>query len=233
MCDYIENAAKKGVQEHLLLAITKEKEQKIILQRTDNLFKKASEINRLSPLEILKALDFHSKDVSLGRIDAVFAELRTIIFLRNLNLCNIIPLKAEHKKKSADFIANGNSHKYAIEVFCKISKELKEELKTIEVNLKPLTIESDLFQHYIIKAEEKKPQLDNTFKKYSCDKNIMIMVLNDPNIWGLLVFHEYEKILKKTSIKLDWGSKYHFAIVTGVTTLGIDKVEDVIYPSIM
>jgi len=233
LCDYIKHATRKDAQEHLLIAITKEKEQKIILQRTDNLFKKASEITRLSPLEILKALDFHSKDVSLGRIDAAFAELRTIIFLSNLNLYNIIPLKAEHKKKSADFIANGNSHKYAIEVFCKISKELKEEFKTIEVNLKPLTIESDLFQHYISKAEEKKPQLDNTLKKYSCDKNIMVMVLNDPNIWGLLVFHEYVGILKKISIELDWGSKYHFAIVTGVTTLGIDKVEDVIYPSIL
>ena len=158
--------------------------------------------------------------------------MRTIIFLSNLNLCNIIPLKAKKGEKSADFIANGNSHKYAIEVFCKISKELKEELKPIEVNLKPLTLESDLLQHYISKAKGKKPQLDNTAKKYSCDKKIMVMVLDDPNIWGLLVYYEYSEILKKISAELDWGNNYHFAIVTGVTTLGIDIVEDVIYPPI-
>lgn len=233
LCDYIINAAKKDTKENLLPAILKEKERKIVLERTDNLFKKASNITKSSPVKILESLDFHSKDVSLGRIDAAFAELRTIIYLSNLNLYNILPLKSKKDEKSADFIANGNSHKYAIEVFCKISKELKEELKPIKVIRKPSTDEYDLFLYYINISKEKKTQLDNTAKKYLCDKKIMVMVLNDPNIWALLVFHEYSEILKKILTELNWGSNYHFAIVTGVTTLGIDIVEDVIYPQII
>jgi len=232
LCDYIVNAAKKDAQEYLLLAIATEKNRKIVLEKIDNLFKRASNITKSSPVKILKALDFHSRDVSLGRIDGVFAELRTIIFLSNLNLYDIIPLKAKKDKKSADLIASGNSHKYAIEVFCRISKELKEEFKTNEIILKPSTHESDLLQYYISKAKEKKLQLDNTAVKYLCDKKIIVMVLNDLNILGLLTFYEYPEILKKISIELDWESNYHFAIVTGVTTLGIDIVEDVIYPPI-
>ena len=58
------------------------------------------------------------------------------------------------------------------------------------------------------------------------------MVLNDLNILGLLTYSEYPEILEKISTELDWGSNYHFAIVTGVTTLGIDIVEDVIYSPI-
>ncbi len=68
-------------EEHLLPAILEEKERKVVLERTDNLFKRAFNITKLSPVDIIKALDFRSKDISLGRIDAFFAELRTIIFL--------------------------------------------------------------------------------------------------------------------------------------------------------
>lgn len=179
----------------------------------------------------------------------MFAELRTIFFLSNLNLYEVIPLKAENKKneKSADFIAKRNSHKYAIEVFCKISKELedaieisrkmsKEELEKLSRKAKPVikpdTGEFKLFQHYISKALIKKQQLDKTAEKYLCDKKIIAMVLNDPNIWRVLTSREYTEILKKISIELDWGSNYHFAIVTGVPAWGIDIVGDFIYPDL-
>jgi hypothetical protein len=56
------------------------------------------------------------------------------------------------------------------------------------------------------------------------------MVLNDPNIWHTLACCEYTEILKKISIELDWGSNYHFAIVTGVSDLLKDIVDNDIYP---
>jgi len=179
----------------------------------------------------------------------MFAELRTIFFLTDLNLYDINPLEAKNKKneKNADFIAKGNSHKYAIEVFCKISKELediikisrkmsKEELEKLSRKFKP-AIKPDigrykLFRYYMCKAEEKKQQLVQTAKKYSCDKNIMVMVLNDLNILPKLIYCEYNEILKDISIKLNWGSDYHFAIVTGVLELLNDSVDNLIYPPI-
>jgi hypothetical protein len=240
LCNYIINGAEKDTQEHLIPVISTEKERRIILEKVDNLFNKSSNITKLSPVKILKALDFHSKDVSLGRIDAVFAELRTIIFLNhNLNLYNITPLKAKKDEKSADFIAKGNSNKYAIEVFCRISQfppqtveELKKDLETTKIMIEPSTYEDDLFRDYINISKTKKIQLDNTAEKYLCNKKIMVMVLNDLNILGLLTYYEYLDILNKIFTDLDWGSNYHFAIVTGMTTLGIDIVEDVIYPQI-
>jgi len=229
--DYITEAIKKDEEEHLLPAIFKGNERKVVWERIDNRFKKASNITKLSPVKLLKALDFHSKDTFLGRIDAVLAELRTIFFLSDLNLYDIIPLKAKNEK-SADFIAKGNLHIYAIEVFCKISKKLRENLNYIEIIREHSTTEFDLLQHYISRANEKKLQLDNTAEKYLCDKKIMVMVLDDLSILGSLTYYEYPEILEKISTELDWGSNYHFAIVTGVTTLGIDIVEDVIYPRI-
>ena len=234
--NYIENAFKKDVQEHLLPVIAIEKERKIVLENIDNLFKKASDITKLSPVDIIKALDFRSKDTSLGRIDALFAELRTIFFLINLNLYNIVPLQAEKNEKSADFIAMGGSDQYAIEVFCKISqspprprtvKELKKDLETNNIMIEPLTYEDDLFRYFMNISTSKKSQLDNTAKKYKCNKKIMVLVLNDQNIFGFLGHvDEYNKILIKISTELDWGSNYYFSIVTGLIGL------DIIYPPI-
>ncbi len=231
--NYIENAFKKDAQEHLLPAIATEKKRKIVLKNIDNLFKRASNITKLSLVDIIKALDFLSKDTSLGRIDAVFAELRTIIFLSNLSLYNIIPLQAEKDEKCADFIAKGSSNQYAIEVFCRISQfplqteeELKRDLKANKILIKPLTYEDDLFRDYINISKTKKTQLDNTAKKYRCNNRIMVMVLNDQNISGFLTFNKCTKILNKISTELEWGSNYYFAIVTGLVSL------DIIYPPI-
>jgi len=133
----------------------------------------------------------------------------------------------------------GNSNKYVIEVFCRISlfppqtvKELKQDLENNKILINPLTYEDDLFRNYINISKIKKIQLDNTAQKYLCNKKIMVMVLNDLNILGLLTYYEYLDILDKISTGLGWGSNYHFAIVTGMTTFGIDIVEDLIYPKI-
>ena len=249
LADYIIEVIKEDKEKHLLPAILKGNKRKEIWERIDYQIKKASNITKLSIVDLLKALDFHSKDKTFSKLEAMFAELRTIFFLADFNLYDIMPLKAKNKKneKSADFIAKGNSHKYVIEVFCKISKELKDMIeisrKTSKEGLKELsrkfklakkpdTGESDLLQYYICKAGKKKQQLDDTAKKYLCDKNIMVMVLNDLNIWRTLNCCEYIKILKEISTELDWGCNYHFAILTGVLDLLNDIVDNVIYPPI-
>ena len=223
--DYIENTDKKDAKEHLIPVITNKKERKTVLDAIDNLFKKTSNITKLSPDKLIKASDFHPKDTDIASLDAVIAELRTIIFLDNLNLYNIIPLQAKKDEKCADIIATGGFDKYVIEVFCKISQsprrtedELKKELKT-DIILKPLTYEDDLFRYYIDKSRCKKIQLDNTAKKYKCNKGIMVLVLNDPKIFVFLTSADgYTKILSKISTELKWGSNYYFAIVTGLVS---------------
>ena len=225
LCDYIGNAIKKDAKEHLIPVITNKKERKTVLDAIDNLFKKASNITKLSPDKLIKASDFRPKDTDIASLDAVIAELRTIIFLDNLNLYNIIPLQAKKDEKCADIIATGGSDKYVIEVFCKISQSPRRTI-TNEIS-DSSTYEEDLFRHYIDKSRCKKIQLDNTAKKYKCNKGIMVMVLNDPKIFGFLTSaDECTKILSKISTELDWGSNYYFSIVTGLISL------DIIYPPI-
>jgi hypothetical protein len=230
LCDYIINAAKKNEKEKLIPAISNKKNRAIVLSRLNNQFKKASYITKVPPSILLKALDFHSKDTSLGRIDAVFAELRTILFLNNMKFKNIEPLKANKNEQCTDFIAQKNSHKFSIEVYCRCSKELKNNQN--EIIIDPNNAADELFQQYISIAQEKKSQFENTDKKYLCNKNLMVMVLNDPNIWGILEYHEYYEIIKKIAVELNWGNKYYFAIVTGVTDLMNNQIDDILYPSL-
>ena len=230
LCNYIINAAKKNEKEKLLPAISNKKSRVIVLSKLNNQFEKASHITKLPPSRLLKALDFHSKDTSLGRIDAVFAELRTILFLNNMNFKDIIPLKANKNKQCTDFLAHKNSDLFAIEVYCRCSKELKNSQN--EVVIDPNNADEELLQQYISKAQEKKSQFENTEKTYLCNKNLMVMVLNDPNIWGVLVYHEYYEILKRIVVELNWGNKYYFAIVTGVADLMNNQIDDIVYPSL-
>lgn len=240
----IVGAVKKGKPKILVHLLAIKRKRVIFFKDTNDLFKRASNITGLSPADIFKRTDFHSNDIARGRIETAFAELRTIIFLDKMNFTNIIPLVAKKNEKCSDFIANKDCHKYAIEVSCNISKELKKEFKTNEIIIKPLTYIDDLIQDYVSKAEEKKKQLDDTAKENQCDKKIFVMVLNDKNILGLLTFdeHYYDEdhgedygILEKMSNELKWGSGYHFVILTGLafnTRGGIEQDGDKIYPLI-
>ena len=235
MYNAIVGAVVRGKPKILVLLLAIERKRIIFFKETNNLFKKASNIAGLSPADIFKRTDFHSNDITSGRIEAAFAEVRTIIFLDKMNFTNIIPLKAKKNKKCSDFIANKDCHKYTIEVFCKISKELKKEFKTNEITIKPLTYMDDLFREYVERAGEKKKQLDDTAKENQCDKKIMVMVLNNQNILGFSTFDEYHKILEEISSELTLGSGYHLAIHTGLAFNargGIERSGDIIYPPI-
>ncbi len=242
ICDGIVMVVVRGKPKNLVPLLAIERKREIFFKSTNNLFKKASKITGLSPADIFRRTDFHSNDIARGRIETAFAELRTIIFLDKMNFTNIIPLKAKKNKKCSDFIANKGCHKYAIEVSCNISKELKKELKTNEITIKPLMYMDDLIQDYVSKAEEKKKQLDNTAKENQCDKKIFVMVLNNKNILGFLTFDEYYydedddenyEILEKISSELKWGDGYYFAILAGLVSIVGDNVRDgdIIYPS--
>lgn len=249
LINYIIDVIEKDKEIQLLSPIlTDKKQRKNVWGNMDSKFKKGINITKLSPVELLERLDFHPKDTEFSKFDAMWAELRTIFFLNDLGLYDITPLKAKNKKntKSADMIAQGHSYKYTIEVFCrtfrqlenvitmppKISKKEIEELgnkNKFEQNPKPEM--SLLFQYYLCKAKEKKQQLDNTTEKYLCDKNILVMVLNDPYFLNSTNCYVYKKLLKEISIKLNWGCGYHYAIITGMSTWGI--CDDVIYPPII
>ena len=206
--------------------------------------KEGSKITKLPILALLKGLDFHSNNLGFSKFEGMFAELRTIFFLRDIGLDAIEPLESENKEKdkSADFIAKdligkGNYHKYAIEVFCKKSKELKDNNEinsnrklSLKPVIKPDTARSDLIKLYKRGAYKKKPQLIQTAKKYSCDKNILVMVLNISKIYESLKHDDYIEILEDITVQLNWGSNYQFAIVTGMIDLFDNILDNYIYP---
>ena len=78
---YIIGVIKEDEEKHLLPAILKGNKRKVVWERINYQIKKASNITKLSIVELLKALDFHSKDTRFSKFEGMYAELRIIFFL--------------------------------------------------------------------------------------------------------------------------------------------------------
>jgi len=220
--EYIVNVKDRNIKEELLPVLMGSSERKVVLEKIDRLFKVVSEILQLSPSEITKALDFHPNDIGEGRIDAFFAELRTISWLHLQKFQNIKSLRAASKKRS-DIYAEFNSSKYIVEVFCMIQGNYEWP--------NPPNRSYDLIQYYITRAEEKKKQIDETAKDFGCDKKILALVLDYKREVALHGRSDFLKKLQCISNRLNWGESYHFALITGMVTSG-EGLDDVVYPDI-
>lgn len=219
--EYIVNVIKKGIKENLLQVLLGPSREEF-LSDIDYRFKKASEILRLSPQEIAKALDFSPADVGKGRIDAFFAELRVIFWLHYQGFQNIIPLRSKSKRR-ADLYAELNSSKYIIEVFCMIKGVYKWPNHQKRRH--------DLIQYFIDRAQEKKAQMDKAAKDSDCDKKILALVLDSEMAVALRTRTEFLAMLRYVSNTLNWGKDYYFALITGKES-SLEGPDDVVYPSI-
>lgn len=221
LCKYIVNIVNRKVTERFLQVLMGPSAKKT-LETIDQRFEKASKILQLSPSEIAKALDFHPNDIGEGRIDAFFAELRIIFWLYYQKFQNITPLQAKSKRR-ADFYAEFNSFKYVVEVFCIIKKNYKWPNHKKKKH--------NLIQYYIDRAKEKKDQIDGAAKDFRCDKKIIALVLNSETAGALYYRSKFLQMLQDISNKLNWGKNYHFALITGMETLG-EGLDDIVYPDI-
>ncbi len=78
---YIIEVIKKDKEKHLPPVILKGNTRKVVWDRIEYQIKKASNITKLPIIELLKALDFHSKVTRFSKFEGMYAELRTIFFL--------------------------------------------------------------------------------------------------------------------------------------------------------
>jgi len=219
--DYLINALNKNISDRYTDRILSEK-RIYTLAAIDDMFVKAAKACQLSPKEIITGLDFNSKDCGSGRIEAFFAELRTINGLTQFGFTDINPLRAYNKKRS-DITAKYNSNKYAVEVFHSPSQYTRWPDHKIPKN--------DFNKYYLNKASEKKAQLDTTAKELHCSKRLLVCVVDSKNIKELNTKNAFRDILKRIYHDLNWGPNYYYGIITGMVDLS-GQADDVIYPSI-
>jgi hypothetical protein len=197
-----------------------------VLNNVNELFKSVSTVCKMSCDNLMKSLDYNLNDKSSENFESLVAMLRAINILNSMGFSDIIPVKLNNKKH-CDLLANYKDEICVIEVFC--STEKAKRLYSDIANLRSSKISYNLTTYYLLRAKEKKPQLDCSASFYSAKKKILILVLNSYPSIALDTRPEYEEMLKNIYYALNWGVDYHFGLFTGMTTLGIGS-DDAIYP---
>jgi hypothetical protein len=198
----IEKEIKEGLQPALLGP-----NRKNVLEDINEMFMLACKTCNMNLAEFIHALEFKTHDVGEARLDAFFAVVRVINWLRIAGFKNIKPLKTR-KTKSADVICNFNNLTCAVEVFCSPGTYFRypgHETKSM-----------NLAYYYISRAREKREQLDITATEFSCKKKILALVFNSFSAQATLTRDDFIEMLKETAQTLDWGDDYHYVLITGM-----------------
>ena len=181
----------------------------------DRQFSACSKIVSLSPDDLLKKLDFQSKDLSPERIESLLGELRTIHFLDNNGFTNITPIRA-NSTKSPDFSAEKNGDNFLIEVVTSIYFAPRNFHNTI-VKLAISRLQND----------DKLSQMNTGSAIY---KNLFVCILNSLGAVALNKRSDYLIMLKEIWEKVGSIQNLYIAIVTGKTTID-EGLDDCVYPS--
>lgn len=197
----------------------RDKEKAAILDLIQNV----KGVTQQSIEEILEGVDFRSQEKSIEKLEAILAELRTVIFLNNSNFVDIKLYSGKKKRKNPDISARWKSQQFTTEVACLTKKNSRDKIPGLDIysidDKKLLnTLESI--------AKNKKEQLDIT----KDEKKLLTFVVNRSPDLELHTLEDYKDILKNLVEKLKWGAIYHFAIVTGSEING--RQCDLIYPNL-
>ena len=217
--DYVINAIEKNISDRYIIAISGENRLRT-LAAIDDMFVKAVIACKLSPKEIIKGLDFNPKDCGPGRIEAFFAELRTINGLAQFGFTKINQLKANNSKQ-ADITAYYNNDEFVVEVFHSAASFYRFPNHSKKRN--------DFINYFIDKAGEKKKQLDSTAGELRCEKMLLICILDSQPMKALSTTDALYADLKIIHNKLNWGPNYYYGIITGQEDLSGQAV-NAIYP---
>lgn len=190
-----------------------------VIRGIGNLMCSAGNIVGLSPEELLKQSSFNKNDYNPSKISSLFAEFRAIEYLDIEGFANIQILQ-EDKTKRADFCANKNGCKYAIEVTnagyeAKLGHWRHDEIVQLLVNK--------------LMVEGKYKQLENTRDKERCDKMALVLVIDTIDKVALNSSDDYQKMLQDAWELFGKIDQLHLSIITGRVSLGYGK-DDVVFP---
>lgn len=186
-----------------------------------NLFSNVKEITGQSSEEVLEGVDFTEADKRLEKLEAVLAELRAVMFLKNYSFTGIslLPGDASLKTRRPDILAQKDGVSFAIEVKCLTAAHSREKIPGLNI----YRLDDDKFLTTLKSYTEKaKTQLDSI----KSDKKMMVFVLNRAPDLQLHKKEEYQKIIQCLIGQLNWGQEYYLGFLTGM------EGEDFILPGV-
>lgn len=193
-----------------------------IIENIETKITSTSKIVKLSPIDLLKKLDFQENNLTIEKIEAFLAELRAIFWLDNFGFTNITPLRAK-KSKNPDFEAIYESKKAVIEVCCITEKHEQQKDKSLNCYI---NTDNNFLSKYKNSASCKKSQLDSV----KSDMKVFLCVVNSFPVSRLNVRKDFQRYLEQISTDLNWGNSYYFGVLTGLESNGVS--DDTIYPSL-
>ncbi len=165
----------------------------------------AAQAVELTPEEFVNESDFNIKDLDRNRIETWLAELRIINYLTRENFSKIHHLRAR-KTKRADYCAERNGLKYAIEV-TSLSYYATQGNWTLK-----LIAESIIRK---LREEKKIKQLSNTAKEEKCNQMLLCVIINTADKIAENSSKEYLEVAQIVWRTFGMLNNFRISIVTG------------------
>lgn len=213
---YVEACISNGRTNRLVQAVQGERTK--VFENINRMFHLACDATGLNPDELLHKTDFNSRDMSPTRLDAAFAEIRTIYFLEEQGFKDIQLLKAG-KRKKADILGTLRGNEFAAEVANSIFSANKR--------VEPFQLSDWLVGR--ASSDGKTDQLMQTSGDRGDKRTILVGVIDT---FFSVVFNthdDYCEAAKLTWENLDGKEGFHVAFITGKKAVGY-MPDDCVFP---
>lgn len=216
LIDYTRNCLAAGVTSRYIDILVSDTE--LTVGAINRMFEEASRITGLSPDELLRATDFHPNDLDPHRVEAAFAEVRTISFLDSEGFTDIQPLPASGARE-ADFLARNNRRLFAIEVADSVFDAANRN--------SPDELVQWAFERAM--GDNKIQQIEQTMNSRGCSRGAFIFAVDTqgPTVW--LTRLDFESVVMDVWRELGPRCDIHVGAFTGRVTLR-NIPDDVMFP---
>ena len=185
----------------------------------DRMFEEASQITGRTPDEVLAGTDFSWQETHPVRVDAAFAEVRTINILNKQGFSDIKQITGT-SVPSADLIASRQGQRYALEV--------ADSVYYASGRFSPNQMSDWIFERY--QAQGKGIQLKNTATQLGCQRRVFVGVMDTTSTVALQQAPEFELAAETVWNRLGQDPTLHVAIFTGRVS-AFQGPDDTVYPT--
>ncbi len=183
----------------------------------DRMFATAMAATGLSAAELLRATDFHWREKDAARIEAAFAEIRAVIFLREQGFQDIALLPSKGHRR-ADIRAKRGDQLYVVEV---------AESAFLATNRAQV---SEISQWILAQLQDRKiAQLRETATEMGADQRAFIAIIDTENALPLNTHDDFLAASQNAWAELGSPIDLHICAITGSRALGYPP-DDAIMP---
>lgn len=215
LVEHIELCLKEAPNNRLVRALIEHPEETV--KALHRLIRRAANVLGCSESEALRRADFNKHDLDQSKFDAVLAELRGVVYLKDEGFQSIRLFKADRQVRRADGSAIWKGERVIFDVVCSTEDASNSRRQ--------------LARHIASKYGEKHEQLSSNTPRDKAQLSLLICVLNTSSVKWDHGHRELLVCLKEAFRLAESPPDTHFAVVTGDQMLG-QEPDDCVYPEL-